>query len=183
MKRKGLLAGVLLLCLAPAAGGSPPEEAPDPPWRSSEGDFEAMLLLTVKPEEFLEGWVEPAEGTPLDVATSVTRGVPIVAFIAFTGCRSDKNGLCNTTVDFNVLKPDESPYGGLTGKELWRGKPAPPEGVSQLGVGFLRVTIEPEDPLGTYVVEAMVRDLTAGVSLDLRQIFEALEGSSEGGPP
>jgi hypothetical protein len=138
------------------------------------GDLRAMLLLTTQPDRFLESWRGPEEEISLRSAVSVRRGEPIVTFVIFRGCEADANGLCQSSVDFRVLKPDGSEYLSFEDRDLWRGKPALPEGAVQVSAEHLGVVIEPGDPLGRYEVQVVVRDEIANVSLRLSRTFDAV---------
>jgi hypothetical protein len=75
------------------------EEVSDNEWQKSKGKFGAALFLSSKPEEFLKAWDKPTKGVPMSTADKVKRGVPIVGFVLFTGCREDPSELCNTVMD------------------------------------------------------------------------------------
>jgi hypothetical protein len=146
----------------------------DSPATREAGDFGAMLLLTTEPDRFLKSWHRPEEEISLRSAVSVRRGAPIVAFVIFRGCQADASGLCQSSVDFRVLKPDGSEYLSFENRDLWRAKPAPPEGAVQVSAEHLGVVIEPADPLGPYEVQVVVRDEVANVSLKLSRTFDAV---------
>ena len=181
MKTRMLLCALLILFVSPTLAQWTQGDEPlsEEPWRKAVGNFGAMLLLTAKPGEFLAGWEKSSDVAPIELVARAPRGVPIVAFVVFSGCALDAEGLCNATVDFKVFKPDGTVYGEFVGMELWQERPLPPNRTLHLGEGIVRTVIEPEDPLGFYGVEAIVRDLNAGVSVFLRQEFEAAEGGPE----
>lgn len=146
---------------------------PDEPFRKSDGAFGAMLLLTDEPQEFIDAWEKPE--TPAIKTTDVAkRGIPIVAFVLFVGCKEVK-GVCNSTVDFTVLRPDGSEYAKASGAELWKDKPAPAADVIELSLANLGIRIEPEDPSGRYLVKAFVHDLNAFKTIAVEQAFTVAE--------
>ena len=164
-----------LLCSGVALGGLPSPgpavgkfERPE----ASKG-FSAILLLSDKPADVLRAWQTATAGAPAQAVDTISRGVPIVAFVFFTGCTPDKNGLCNASVDFTIHRSDGSVYASFSDRELWKGKPAPPEGTLRLSAEHVGVIIEPEDPLGRYEVRVSVHDLNAGTTLELRQALTA----------
>ena len=190
MKRFRIAAGCLagLVCSSLALGGyvgidrSEPRDdqlqnlgivAPEPEWSKSRNGFSAMLLLSDEPTDVLRSWETPRAGVPVRTADTITRGVPIVAFVFFTGCKPDENGLCNASADFAIFKPDGSVYESFSDRDLWKRKPAPPDGMLRLSAEYVGVVIEPEDPLGEYEVQVSVHDLNAGTTLELRQAFTA----------
>ena len=183
----GCLAG--LVCSSLALGGyrgidrSEPRDdlalvhdlvAPEPEWSKSKNGFSAMLLLSDEPNELLSSWDTPRAGVPVKTADTITRGSPIVAFVFFTGCKPDENGLCNASADFTIFEPDGSVYESFGDRDLWKQKPAPPDGMLRLSAEYVGVVIDPEDPLGRYEVEVLVHDLNAGTTLELRQAFTAI---------
>ena len=150
--------------------------APEPGWNKSENGFSAMLLLSDEPDDVLRSWAEPNAAVPVRTADTIVRGVPIVAFVFFAGCEPDDDGLCNASADFTIRKPDGSEYESFSDRDLWKGKPAPPEGMLRLSAEYVGVVIEPGDPLGTYQVRVDVHDLNAGTTLPLREAFTAVSG-------
>lgn len=150
--------------------------APEPGWTQSKNGFSAMLLLTDEPDDVLQTWDTPNAPVPVRAISKITRGVPIVAFVFFSGCQPDANGLCNASADFTILRPDGSEYDSFSDRDLWKGKPAPPEGMLRLSAEYVGVVIESGDPLGEYVVQVSVHDLNAGTTLDLTFPFTAIDG-------
>jgi len=133
-----------------------------------------MLLLTAKPDEFFEQWNKPSSPTYKPNITTVSdarRGDTVVAVVLFIGCAPAKSGSCDTEVDYRVLNPSGGVYGEQKSAELWK-RAAPPEGSMQAGVGYLGMRIEPQDPLGQYVLEAVVRDKVAKVTVSLKQTLD-----------
>jgi len=142
-------------------------------WSKQSGDFGAMLLLSDEPDRFIRAWGETSKDFPLQMTDTVSRGIPLVAFVLFRGCAPDEHGLCNASVDFTVLRPDGTEYASFTDKDLWKHKPAMPTGAVQLAAEHMGVVIEPEDPLGRYEIRVSVRDHNAGVTLTLTKKFTA----------
>lgn len=175
--RAGTLVALFLILVANVQGQwrEGAKDVPDTAWSKHKGRFGAMLLLSDKPEEFLKGWAQPTEGVPIQTTDTVARGVPIVAFVIFTGCEPDDKGQCNASVDFIVLKPDGSEYARFEDKDLWKHKPAVEENALQLAADYIGVVIEPDDPLGQYEVQVTTRDLNANIRLDLKQSFRVTE--------
>ena len=154
-------------------GGEPAEDTPS---SRSIGDFAAMLLLSSKPNEFLEEWNRPASADfapRMETADRVKRGDIIVAFVLFSGCSPSEDGLCDASVDFEVLRPDGAEYSTIADAELWRGKAPVPKPYLQLGTTYLGLVIEPQDPLGDYTVNVQVCDSVSDRCLDLTEQFEA----------
>lgn len=160
----------LLLCGGLALGIPRPRV---PEIQEPDRVMSAVLMLSDQPDKVLSGWAN--QSTDVDVQTTdrIARGAPIVAFVYFTGCRADTNGLCNASADFTILRPDGSVYESFSDRDLWKQKPAPPEGTLRLSAEYVGVIIEPDDPLGRYEFRVLVHDLNAGTHLELRQAFTA----------
>ena len=168
---------VWLLCggLALAHASTPAPSIRDSAPSKVKNRFSATLRLSDKPETVLRAWSTATTGVLTQAVDRITRGEPIVAFVFFTGCKPDKKGLCNASVDFTIRSPDGSVYATFSGLELWKGKPAPPAGTLRLSAEHVGVVIEPDDPLGEYQFQVSVHDLNAGKSLELKQAFTATE--------
>jgi hypothetical protein len=156
---------------------SPGAAAQDPDikseWTKAERGFGAMLFFSDKPQQFLDDWNKP--GATVDLGTSsshaASRGKPCVAFIVFTGCGADQQGLADVVADISMLTPDGKVIGARKGVEIWQKRPAPPEKRLELGVGNLGMVLTPDDPLGTYEIHAKVSDRVKGVVLELKTKF------------
>ena len=147
-------------------------EIPDEPWHRSDGQFGAMLVVIDNVDEFFEQWSRPtAPGyAPTIKPTHATaRGGTVDAVITFSGCTAGDDGNCRCEVDFTVFRPDGSTYAAQTGVPVWRSVPPPDRNV-QVSDGRLRMRVEADDPIGTYRIAALVRDLVAKrqVSLEWR---------------
>ena len=145
------------------------EPVPDTAWQKSSGKFGVMLMLSDDPERFVADWEKPEP--PQLITTDVAeRGKPIVAFLFFVGCK-ERDGVCNSAVDFQVLRPDGSVYASEKNAELWKDKPAPADDAIQLSVANLGIVIEPNDPAGKYLVKATAHDVNAMKSITVEQAF------------
>jgi hypothetical protein len=139
----------------------------------TEEKLSAVLLLSDNPDEVLRSWTKPEARVSVHTADTIARGTPIVAFVFFTACKSDENGLCNASADFTILRPDGSVYERFADRDLWKGKPAPPDGMLRLSAEYVGAIIEAGDPLGRYEVQVTVHDLNAGTTLELSRSFTA----------
>ncbi len=148
------------------------ERIPDRAWSKSVGTFGAMLLLSDAPDEFLDNWSQRTPGVSIRTTGTGQRGVPLAPFILFVGCKENGAASCNTSFDLEVLKPDGSEYFSTNNLELWRGKPSPQMGTLGLGIGYTEIDLNPQDPLGRYLVRTKIRDANAEVELTLEQSFE-----------
>ena len=170
-----IVAGILGAALAaPAAGQwrSDGEPLPDQSWRKIRDNFGAMLVLSNRPDEFLDNWVQRTPGVSISTTRVGRRGESLGPFIFFTGCAENRLGVCDATFDLEVLRPDGTALFRTAGLELWRGKPAPTPGIIGLSVGYAGIDLAAGDPLGRYLVRAELRDANAGVGMTLEQTFE-----------
>lgn len=147
----------------------------EPASSKSENGFSAILLMSDNPEEVVRDWDTPNTGVTVRAVNRIPRGVPIVGFVFFSGCRPDEKGNCNASVDFRVVGPDGSEYVSFRDRDLWKHKPAPPPNMLRLAAEYVGVVIEPEDLLGEYEFHATIHDLNGGTTLELRQTFIAIE--------
>jgi hypothetical protein len=151
-----LLAGLVLLVLAPPVAGEPaPTEV------AANGPLHAHLIVTDRGAELLEQWAAGAPRITLKSVDSAQRGVFVTAVVRFMGCAPDVAGLCNSTVTYTAQRPDGTVYGEAKDVELWRGKRALDEGASQLAVEYLGLVFEPSDAAGTYTIVAEIQDHNA----------------------
>lgn len=127
------------------------------------GELSARVVVTDKGAELFNAWeTNPDSGFTVIPVNVAKRGVFLSAVVLFTDCAPDPRGDCNAEVDITAYDPNGKVYGRLAGEELWRGKPAPQAGLTQLSVGFMGLVIEPQDPSGTFKVVATARDLVSG---------------------
>jgi hypothetical protein len=141
-------------------------------FRKSSGSFGGMLLLTTNPAEFVSEWENKRveEDPHIQTAYEIHQGDTIAAFVVFGGCQADGRGLCNSSLDYVVIRPDGDLYAKKEGLMLWNDAPAPSP-LIQLAPASLGIRIEPQDPLGEYIVRATIRDLVAAKTLILEQRF------------
>ena len=167
-------AGLVVALAAPAAGQwrTDGEPMPEDSWRKLRDNFGAMLVLSDRPDEFLDNWVQRTPGVSIRTTRVGRRGRPLAPFIFFTGCTENRLGVCDATFDLEVLRPDGTVLFRTPGLELWRGKPTPAEGIIGLSVGYAGIDLTDADPLGRYLVRAEVRDANAGIAMTLEQTFQ-----------
>lgn len=147
---------------------------PDSENRQSRGDFGAMLYLTKDPHGFWEQWErphDPANPPQLVTIESGCRSDVVMGIVLFGGCKADSKGLCHSSVDYRVVRPDGSEYANLVGGELWRNRPAVSPRMLQASVANVAFTVEPDDPFGTYLIQATVFDSVANIVLNLQTPF------------
>ena len=141
----------------------------------SVGSFRAILLMTTDVQQVLENWSSPTPGVYIPSTDRVARGQPIEALVVFSGCAADTLGNCVSEIDYRVTKPDGSLHAEYKNTELWRNRPAIPEGRIGLAMDRVGLVAAPTDPLGTYRVECIVRDLVANVEFVVSSSYTVTE--------
>ena len=136
-------------------------------------ELKTTLLVTDKGRELFKSWESP-DGERFDILPLkvAKRGEFLSAVVLFQGCMVDAEGNCNVTLEITAYDPSGKKYGEFLGQELWVGKPAPTDGGTQLGVGYMGLVIEPHDPSGKYRVFASANDIIANVSVLSEVTFE-----------
>ncbi len=140
--------------------------------RKSIGNFGAWLLLIDDEEKFYNEWIIP--GTlNVDTVKKIKKNSYITALIIFSGCVENRVGNCKVWVDFHITQPNGKLYAKIPNQPLWIDRPRPKPGALQRGEAFIRIRIEPHEPLGTYRVRATIREENAKVTLTLENQFLA----------
>lgn len=164
-----MLVIILMSVMVSAQWKKGDEKVEDTSDRKSVNGFGGHLIIVEDPKGFIEEWSKPQ--TPnIKPVTDVKRGKVIGAFVLFAGCKPDSGGVCNSEVDYVVIKPDGNVYAERKGQPLWK-EEAPPAQNIQLSRAILGIRMEPEDSAGEYKVKAKVSDLNAGVTFELETKF------------
>lgn len=151
-----------VLCFLLAAGSS----------LADEPTLTANLIVTSEGRELFRAWrSNPPAGFSVSPVDAAERGEFLTAAVMFTGCAKNEGGNCNALLDITALDPNGNVYGKFKGQELWVDKPAPEPGRTQLGVGYMGLVIEPNDPSGEYTVVATIRDLVSGEQVTTESAF------------
>lgn len=145
---------------------------PDTKSQKSVGVLGVALRLTGDAEPFIQEWTDTPEshGLKLPPKGLIKRGSIVSALVFYSWC-GDEQTPCRATVDFKVLAPDGSVYGEIPkGRVLRQG--ASKKGLVYLSQAYLRVRIEPKDPLGTYKVIATYRASENADPIELEEQFD-----------
>jgi hypothetical protein len=175
----GLIVAVLLSSLSIAGWvDKQGNSIPDSDHMKSADGLVAQLVITDDEAQLLKNWSTPSESVYFPTADKIERNKILTAFIVFGGCAVDADGNCDLQMQMTVYKPDGSVYSTLPVMEVWSGKPVPPGRTLGLSVAYLRVVIEPEDPLGRYWIDANVMDEISGDGMLLTAYFTAVESQA-----
>jgi hypothetical protein len=135
----------------------------------SKDGFGAQLFLT-ESRKFFDDWNKP-ETPNLTPAREARRNIPIFTVILFAGAGSDAASQADVECHVTIRKPDGSVYGEKEFEGL-KGKTAAGPHDLQLPKARMGIRIEPDDPSGTYTVEATVSDKIKKVDLKLKTTFK-----------
>ena len=135
----------------------------------SAGNFGAQLWLTAN-GDFAQDWKKPEAPTiaPVEIAL---RDTPIYTVVIFYGEGRTAAGLGNVSYDITVLRPDGSVYNRRDALIGYQNLAPADERELQLGRNYISISIGPDDPAGTYTVNATVHDNVSRVDLPLKQTF------------
>ncbi len=150
--------------------------APDPS-RASKDGFGVSVFVTPDIEGVWKAWGGPTPPN-ISVTDQIERGKPVHAMIVFNGCKAAADGNCNVTGIYSITSPDGTAYGEPHGGKIWAGPPAPGYNL-QLSEGSLGLVVEPDEPLGRYMLKASVTDHVAGITLDVEAPVEAVEADAK----
>jgi hypothetical protein len=128
----------------------------------SKAGFGAQLFLT-QDAGVLQKWNTP-EPPKIVPVTRARRDLPVITVLLFAGPGISSSGRADVTCDFIAYRPDGSVYGKQLDALVWK-RAYPPDSGIQLSEGYMGIRIEPQDPAGTYKVEARVHDHIKKVDL------------------
>ncbi len=148
---------------------------PDSEHMKSVGDLVAQLVVTDNEAEVLKNWGTPSESVYFPTAEKIERNKLLSIFVVFGGCATDQQGNCDLRMKITIFQPNGSVYSELPEMEVWSYKPVPPNRSLGLSVGYIRVRIEPNEPLGEYRVQSQISDRVSGNAMLLASSFEAIE--------
>jgi len=177
---KRILIFTILLSSAVANAGwidKQGNQIPNSESMKSAKNFIAQLVVTDNEAQALKNWGTPSESVHFPVANKIEKGKIITAFIVFGGCTTDTEGNCNLRMQMKVYKPNGSIYSNLPVMEVWSNKPVPPNRSLGLGVDYMRVIIEPHDPLGKYRIDTKIIDNNSKEEMILTSYFTAIESN------
>ena len=171
MPLKALLAVALSAAAIPAAAPDAPAGRPNV---ASSGAFIAVQFANPDPRAVLQAWTNPTPaGVQLKTDDRGRRDQPIYTFVIFRGCRTDADGNCNLTADFEVEDPTGKPYVQQKSVRSWVNKPPAP--AYTLATGYMGLVVEHKDMTGPYKVRMTLTDQVSGVSLHTEQILSIAE--------
>jgi hypothetical protein len=135
-----------------------------------DGEFSALLFVTDDPD-FRRRWAElPVEEVPgIEPVSRVRRGRQVEVELVFTGIGLDPDLRAEVLWDLAILRPDGKAYGEFKDMRALQGR-RPSRYMVSLAESAVRISFDPPDPAGVYVLKAVARDRVGGrrVELDAR---------------
>jgi len=137
------------------------------------GDFRATLVLAEDKAAFQDVWDRPATAREPAVWTldRIAIGVPVFAFVLFSGCTPDAAGHILIEASFEILRPDGSSLVSVQAIPIWSGLP-PPAGHLQMSEKSLEIAFDEEEPPGSYRIRSKVCDRGSQHCVELSLPFE-----------
>jgi len=78
-------------------------------------------------------------------------------------------------MQITLYQPDGTIYSKLPVMEVWSGKPVPPNRSLGLSVEYMRVIIEPDEPLGKYRIDTQIMDKVSSKGMLLTSYLTAVK--------
>jgi len=133
----------------------------------TKNGFSADLFLTANKDVFQEVVPDPQHLVALE---SVKRGVPFYTVILFANAAS-KDGKPDMVYAITIQRPDGTIYASSKDIPGWKNRPPAVPGLVHIAAGTLKISIDPDDPAGTYTVRAEIRDNARGATVSSQRTF------------
>ena len=128
----------------------------------------------INDESFFDDWNKP-ETPNLTFTETAIRNEKVFIIFLFINPGLDEASKANVVADVLIKSPDGKIYGEFTDLEIWQRIYDTPRNSIQLGVAHLGLVIEDGEQLGSYKIEAEVKDRIKNISLKLKTEFTAKE--------
>lgn len=125
-------------------------EKRSPDWYNvkSENGFGVQMWI-INDKSFFEDWNKP-EPPNLEITQTAIKNEPVFIIFLFINPGLDEASKADVLADVIIKDPDGKVYGEFTDMEIWKGVYDAPRNSIQLGVGYLGLVIEGDEPLGVY---------------------------------
>lgn len=148
---------------------------PDTESRKSSDGFAGWLLTTSDPD-WEAKWNTPEHETPMFTgAETVRKGETIFTLIFIVNPKPDAKGDVNVSCDLKVTRPNGTTSIDEKNVDCLKGKLQGNPHNMRLAAPVLGFVGEPADPVGTWRVDVILRDVPRGVTMDLHTSFELLD--------
>ncbi|MDD4871906.1 MAG: hypothetical protein PHR77_15215 [Kiritimatiellae bacterium] len=139
----------------------------------SKNGFGVQMWI-INDKSFFDNWNKP-ETPKVPITQTAIRNKPVFIIFVFINPGVDKESKANVTADVTIKSPDGKIYGDFKDIEILQQIYKVPQNSIQLAVGNLGVKIEDGEQLGTYKVNAKIKDKIKNVTLELKTDFTAKE--------
>jgi hypothetical protein len=160
---------LLALLLASSA------HAVDPQPQKSVAGFVAMLVVTPD-KDWEQQWnTTPERITFYQSGQTIHRGSDLYVVTMFSNPQLDADGAVSVVADIDVMRPDGKASSHAENAVCTRGKLTGPASNFYICGQVVEFTGEPQDPLGTWSVEIVVKDEVRKVGIPLSTDFVLAE--------
>ncbi len=139
----------------------------------SKDGFGAQMWI-INDESFFDDWNRP-ETPSMTITETAIRNRKIFIIFLFINPGIDQASKANVVANVLITDPAGGTYGEFKDVEVWQRVYDAPRNSIQLGVAHLGLVIEDDEQLGTYRIEAEVKDQIKDVTLELQTEFTAKE--------
>lgn len=146
---------------------------PDSDNIKSKDGFGVQMWIT-NDESFFDDWKKP-ETPKLRFTETAIRNKKVFIIFLFINPGLDQSSTANVIADVLIKAPDGEIYGSFKDMEIWQRVYDTPRNSIQLGVGHLGLVIEDGEQLGTYKIEAVIKDELKAITLKVQTEFTAKE--------
>src|SRR6185436_18784114 len=151
--------------------------APDTDSRKSSNGFAGWVLTTSDPD-WQSKWNTPERETPtFKGAETVRKGETIYTLIFISNPKPDTSGNVNVSCDIKVTRPNDTISIDEKNIDCLKGTLQGNPYNMRLAAPVIGFVGEPADPVGTWRVDVILRDVPRGVTMDLHTSFELLDGT------
>lgn len=139
----------------------------------SKNGFGVQMWL-INDDSFFDNWNKP-ETPNLRFTGTALRNKKVFIIFLFINPGLDQSSKASVVADVLIKSPDGATYGSFKEIEIWQRAYDTPWNSIQLGVAHLGLIIEDGEQLGTYKIEAEVKDKIKNITLKLQTEFTAKE--------
>jgi len=133
-----------------------------------------VQMWLINDASFFDDWNKPK--TPnLTFTETALRNKKVFIIFLFINPGLDNASNANVVADVLIKDPAGKVYGKFNDIEIWQRAYDTPRNCIQRGVAHLGLVIEDGERLGTYKIEAEVKDRIKNISLKLKTEFTAKE--------
>ena len=133
-----------------------------------------VIMQLINDESFFDNWKKP-EPPNLKFTKTAIRNKKVFIVFLFINPGLDQSSVANVIADVLIKAPNGEIYGSFKNIEIWKRPYDTPRNHIQLGIAHLGLVVEDGEQLGTYKIEAEIKDEIKNVSLKLQSQFTVKE--------